>query len=466
MLFNSLTFVIFLTVVYGVWRALPGFRARNGWLLLASYVFYGAWDWRFLGLIFLSTAVDYFAARFMHGRSGRARKAALVVSLCVNLGMLGLFKYLDFGIESMLRLLAWIGVHPGWGTVELILPVGISFYTFQTISYTVDVYRNVRPPETDPLTFALYVAFFPQLVAGPIEQSTHLLPQLKQPRKVERADVAIAFHWMLLGYVKKVVIADTLAPIVNAVFAAPEAFSPVALTAGLVGFALQIYGDFCGYTLIARGVARLFGIDLLRNFRHPYFAVSPRDFWRRWHVSLSTWLRDYLYIPLGGSRGGRWFTARNLMLTMLLGGLWHGASWLFVIWGAYHGVLLVLCHLFLPADVERSWTGPRRAAAVAVTFVLTLGGWLLFRSPDLATLGAYLRGLAGGVPLEPALDYLLPVLTFGGLLGGYHAWTEHRNDELALLHAPPQFRIPVYIALLLALIICDAHHVPFIYFQF
>jgi D-alanyl-lipoteichoic acid acyltransferase DltB (MBOAT superfamily) len=466
MLFNSLTFVVFLVIVYGVWRLLPGVRSRNAWLLLGSYVFYAAWDWRFLGLIFASTLVDYVAARTMAGASPGRRRAALFVSLVMNLGLLGFFKYLDFGIDSMVRLLGWLGMNPHWETVGLILPVGISFYTFQTISYTMDVYRRAREPERNLLDFALYVAYFPQLVAGPIEQSTHLLPQLQKPRPVTREDVRLASHWMLLGYAKKIVMADTLAPMVNAMFAEPGRLTALPLIAGVLGFALQIYGDFRGYTLIARGVSRLFGVDLVGNFNRPYLALSPRDFWRRWHISLSAWLRDYLYIPLGGSRHGKWMTARNLMLTMLLGGLWHGASWIFVLWGGYHGLLLVLCHFFLRRGAEESWHGWKRLAAISITFVFTLGGWILFRIRDLPSLAAYLRGLTVFEFTPQAASYLLPVLAFGLPLLAFHEWQERTDDELVLLKAPAWFRRSVYAFLLGALALCDSQQTAFIYFQF
>lgn len=465
MLFNSLTFVVFLAIVYGVWRLLPGIRPRNAWLLLGSYVFYGAWDWRFLGLLFVSTTIDYTAACAMAGAGPARRKAALLVSLCMNLGMLGFFKYLDFGIDSMVRLLGWLGMNPHWETVGLILPVGISFYTFQTIGYTVDVYRRVREPERNLLDFALYVAYFPQLVAGPIEQSTHLLPQLQRPRAVTREDVRLAFHWILLGYAKKIVMADTLAPLVNEMFGAPERHSCLPLLAGALGFGLQIYGDFRGYTLIARGVSRLFGVDLVGNFFRPYLARSPRDFWRRWHVSLSSWLRDYLFIPLGGSRRGRWVTIRNIMITMLLGGLWHGASWIYVLWGGYHGLLLAI-NTFVPRRVEDSWRGWKRLAATAVTFLLTLGGLILFRVRDLSGLAAYVRGFAIFDGSPQAAATLLPALAFGLLLGVFHVWQEWKDDELVLLKAPAHVRWSVYLFLLLALAVSDSQQTPFIYFQF
>lgn len=466
MLFNSLTFVVFLVVVYGVWRLLPGIRSRNVWLLLASYVFYGAWDWRFLGLLLLSTVIDYVAALVMSGAPQARRKAALVISLCLQLGMLGVFKYLDFGIESMVALLRWLGMNPHWETVGLILPVGISFYTFQTISYTVDVYRRVTEPERNFLNFALYVAFFPQLVAGPIEQSTNLLPQLKKPHPVTRDDVRTACHWILMGYAKKMVMADTLAPMVNAIFAAPGSFDGLTLLSGGLGFVLQIYGDFCGYTLIARGVALLFGIRLVMNFRRPYLALSPRDFWRRWHLSLSTWLRDYLFFPLGGSRCGRWKTARNLMILMVLAGLWHGASWIFVLWGAYHGAALVLCQWAIPRGAEESWKGWKRVVAILVTFTITSAGSILFRIRSLADLGVYARGLTEFGPIGPAMEYLLPVLAFGTLLMVYHEWAERKNDELVLLKAPAWLRWSVHGFLLLALALCDSQQTAFVYFQF
>ena len=276
--------------------------------------------------------------------------------------------------------------------LNLLLPIGISFYTFQTISYSVDVYRGARPSIDNLLNFALYVAYFPQLVAGPIERSTRLLPQLEAPREVTRNDLRVGILWILLGYFKKVAIADTLAPMVDYVFTNPSEVSGTVSLVGVLAFAVQIYGDFAGYTLIARGLSRLMGIHLIENFRAPYLAHSPRDFWQRWHISLSTWLREYLYFSLGGSHHGRTRTYVNLMITMLLGGLWHGARWNFVLWGAYHGILLVFTHAL--NDIRRQnegkiWIGLR----IAFTFLLTLFGWLLFRVADLGQLVDILRNI-------------------------------------------------------------------------
>jgi D-alanyl-lipoteichoic acid acyltransferase DltB (MBOAT superfamily) len=324
MLFHSFQFWAFMTVVGVVYWRLPH-RGQNVFLLAASYFFYATWDWRFLSLILTSTTLDFFVARAIAGSSvDRVRRRYLLLSLCVNLGILGVFKYYGFFSTELTRMLAAVGIPASIPLVHLILPVGISFYTFQALSYTIDVYRGQMQPTNRFVDFALYISFFPQLVAGPIERSSHLLPQVMHPRTITRGDFSDGVHLVLLGLFKKVVIADNMAPIVNSIFSRDVAqLSGAECLMGVYAFAFQIYGDFSGYSSIAKGVAKWLGFDLMTNFSAPYLATSPQDFWRRWHISLSTWLRDYLYIPLGGNRGGRLFTYRNLLLTMLLGGLWH-----------------------------------------------------------------------------------------------------------------------------------------------
>ena len=318
------------------------FRLQNGILLIASYVFYGFWDWRFLALLFVSTVVDYNLALLIEkSESPGERKALLAASICVNLGILGFFKYFGFFAESFASLLNSFGFQSSTPFFNIVLPVGISFYTFQTMSYTIDVYRRKLPATRNFFDFALFVSFFPQLVAGPIERATKLLPQVLQPRKFSQSNFVEGFYLIILGLFKKVVIADNMAPIVNYIFSRDvSTLSGAEVLVGVYAFAFQIYGDFAGYTDIARGVAKWLGFDLMLNFRMPYFATSPSDFWQRWHISLSSWLRDYLYIPLGGNRQGTLLTYRNLMLTMVLGGLWHGAAWTFVAWGFFHGLIL------------------------------------------------------------------------------------------------------------------------------
>ncbi len=388
MLFNSLAFLVFLPVVLLLYFPLRH-RYQNYLLLVASYVFYGWWDVRFLSLLLISTVVDYTCAwRMGATNDDRQRKRYLLVSIFTNLGILGFFKYFNFFVESVAPLLGRFGMQADDLTLRIILPVGISFYTFQSLSYTVDVYRRQMKPVKNFVDVALYISFFPQLVAGPIERAVHLLPQVRKERTFE-ADRFIDGIWLVLvGYVKKVVIADRCAAIVAGGFTGTGLPAEGLDTWMIVyAFAFQIYGDFSGYSDIARGVAKLLGFDLMVNFVAPYFVTNPSSFWRNWHISLSTWLRDYLYIPLGGSRLGAVRTYFNLAVTMLLGGLWHGAAWAFVVWGAYHGALLVAHRLARPVlesvggvlPAGRHWTRLYRAAGIAFFFHLTCIGWLIFR---------------------------------------------------------------------------------------
>ncbi|MFO1490970.1 MAG: MBOAT family O-acyltransferase [Kiritimatiellia bacterium] len=338
MVFNSFVFVLFFLVVYGLYVILRH-RAQNVLLLVASYVFYGWWDWRFLSLVFASTLLDYVCGLKIVDDPVR-RKLWIGISMTGNLGLLFFFKYFNFFAASTAALLHSLGLEAGWTTLNIVLPVGISFYTFQTMSYTLDIYRGTLAPTRSLLNFSLYVAFFPQLVAGPIERASHLLPQVEKPRRPTYQGLREGFWLILHGYLLKVVVADNLGPFADEIFNHPESARGLAVPLALAAFAFQIYGDFAGYSNIARGLCKWMGFDLMVNFRMPYFATNPSDFWRRWHISLSTWLRDYLYIPLGGNRGGPARTHRNLLLTMVLGGLWHGAAWHFVAWGLYHGLLL------------------------------------------------------------------------------------------------------------------------------
>jgi alginate O-acetyltransferase complex protein AlgI len=410
MLFSELQFWIFFGVVASAYVVLPH-RAQNRMLLVASYVFYGAWDWRFLSLILFSTAVDYVVAlRMARETDDTRRKRLLQVSLVVNLGMLGVFKYLGFFVESFTELAADLGVTAHASTLNIILPVGISFFTFQTLSYTIDVYRRKLDPVTNFFDFALFVAFFPQLVAGPIERARNLLPEIAAPRHVTWDAVGRGATLCLVGLIKKVVIADGVAPSVNAIYgAADPSGAEIAIATWL--FALQIYGDFSGYTDIARGVAKMLGFGLMKNFDQPYFARNPQDFWRRWHISLSTWLRDYLYIGLGGNRGSRFATYRNLMVTMTLGGLWHGAAWNFVAWGVYQGAMLCGHRALTGRHVPRPPAAGRtpaarivafagRALLAALFFQAVCYGWLLFRADSFAQIIDFTAKLATITPAQ------------------------------------------------------------------
>ena len=352
-LFNTAAFFVFFAVVLLLYRALP-WRQQNYMLLVASYLFYGWWDWRFLLLLAGSTTLDWYLGlvieRSRERRGHAAAKRAVIVSVVANLAILGFFKYCNFFVDSAEQVLRGFGYDgPTW-TLRIILPVGISFYTFQSMSYTIDVYRGDLGASKSLAEFALYVAFFPQLVAGPIERATNLLPQIQRPRQPSWRDWEEGLLLFGIGLFRKVAIADPAGLIADGYFLQPALYSSVQLAAGVLLYAVQIYNDFAGYSDMARGSARLMGFTLMRNFRHPYFATSMSDFWKRWHISLSAWLRDYLYIPLGGNRRGSARTYLNLMATMLLGGLWHGANWTFVVWGGLHGAYLI---------VQHAWTGAK-----------------------------------------------------------------------------------------------------------
>jgi alginate O-acetyltransferase complex protein AlgI len=394
MTFASAEFLLLFLAVSALYHV-TGHRVQNLLLLAASYLFYGWWDWRFLGLLFGSSVVDYVCGRLLDSSQERGwqtwqRQAILAFSILVNLGALAFFKYFNFFLDSVNLVTASLGHRPWFSALEIVLPVGISFIAFQSMSYTIDVYRRELPAERNFFDFLLYLSFFPQLVAGPIERASRLLPQIKQPRQTSLEDFGAGLHLALWGLFKKVVIADNLAPIVGRVFDEP-APGGFALLLGCYAFAFQIYCDFSGYTDIARGVARTLGFDLMVNFQLPYLATSPSEFWQRWHISLSTWLKDYLYIPLGGNRLGVRRTLYNLMIVMILGGLWHGAAWHFVAWGVYQGLLLVIFQLFRGTSADRqNATTPRSGIrfwlSVIGFFQLTCVGWLIFRVDHLSQL--------------------------------------------------------------------------------
>ena len=380
LVFNSLPFLLFISVFLPVYYMLRG-RSQLWLCLLASYFFYGWWDWRFLGLIAASTAIDYIIGRQLAEREKEAeRKWLLWTSVLMNLSFLGFFKYFNFFIDSFIRLLDAFGLNASIGTLDIILPVGISFYTFQSMSYTIDIYRNKLKPERDWLRFATYIAFFPQLVAGPIVRASDFLPQLSLRRSFDWTRVISGLGQVLWGFFKKVAIADSLALFVDQCFAAPYNFGGLHLFIGVFFYAFQIYCDFSGYSDIAIGLARMMGFDFPKNFNLPYISSSFSAFWRRWHITLSTWLRDYLYIPLGGNRHGTLNTYRNLMITMLLGGLWHGANWTFVFWGFLHGFYLVIERLLRPWTNRLPSNWLLQFGRVLFVFTLTNIAWVFFRS--------------------------------------------------------------------------------------
>jgi alginate O-acetyltransferase complex protein AlgI len=469
MLFNSLAFLCFLPIVLIGVGTLPQ-RWRNRFLLMAGYFFYGCWDWRFLGLLFLSTVIDFTAGRLMSASTdARRRKLVLVCSLAANLTILGFFKYFNFFAGSAVELLRWLGVHASPPLLSVVLPVGISFYTFQSMSYAIDVYRGDTKPADRFLDYATYVAYFPQLVAGPIERAGHLLPQIISPAKVTAERINVGLTLMMLGFIKKVLIADQLAPEVDRIFSAPAHLSSGMLLKGAYFFMFQIYCDFSGYSDIARGVSELLGIRLRLNFNQPYLSQSITEFWRRWHMSLSSWLRDYLYIPLGGNRHGRWMTYRNLMLTMLIGGLWHGANWTFVAWGGLHGFYLSVERMSgigtgVGPSHERSagaWAG--RVLRTVLTFHLVVFAWIFFRAASFTIAFQYIAGIAhlthltaiGIAPLLVAAAVLLIDIPQNAA-----------GDHVVFMRLPWWVQSPLYATACFALVLWGGGDVPFIYFQF
>jgi alginate O-acetyltransferase complex protein AlgI len=483
MTFNSLPYALFLPVVVaGYWLMPAGVhlprhptvRGRQCWLLAASYVFYGAFDRRFALLLAFTTAVDYTVARALDGplagRPDGARKRVLAISIGVNLAVLGFFKYFGFFVDQGIALFERLGLAGGSVGLRILLPYGISFYTFQSIGYAVDVYRRKVPACRNPLDFATFVAFFPQLVAGPISRAGDLLPQIRADRRAPDSDrITSALLLILLGLVKKVVLADPMAPVAARAFGGiPDpAASTVAI--GVIAFAVQIYGDFSGYTDIARGSARLLGIDLVRNFEQPYLSAGITEFWRRWHISLSTWLRDYLYVPLGGNRGTARRTYRNLMLTMVLGGLWHGAAWTFVAWGVLHGTYLCV-ERALGVKVGRAGPGlpPLRAVPrVVLTFALVCLAWIPFRAASgrqaLDLIAAL--GRPGGQVLAADQVVLVAVLA-GATLALDIAQRCITQPTRVLDRYPLVAGSLAGVALVALVVFSGGAPVPFIYFQF
>ena len=474
MLFNTYTFWIFYAVVFLLyWRL--NHENQNRLLLVASYIFYGAWDWRFLFLILTSTTVDFFMGQKIHENSGRKRKFFLAVSVVTNLSILGFFKYYNFFSSQLDAFLHAIGVPALLPTLNIILPVGISFYTFQTMSYSIDVYRAETKPVTRFRDYALYVSFFPQLVAGPIERSSRLVPQVIGNRQWDKTYFLDGLYMVMYGLFLKVVVADNMTNIVNTIFAVKtSSLTGAEVLIALYTFAFQIYGDFAGYSLIARGVARWLGFDLMVNFRQPYFATNPRELWHRWHISLSSWFKDYVYIPLGGNRGGERKAQKNMLITMVLSGFWHGANWTYILWGFFHGILLGMykaIKIHLPIE-KKQHAHPLirifgKLVAIFFMFQLVTLGWLFFRARNIQQIWAFLKllftkfevtefavGLAGIF-----LFYTLPVII-------YEAWVEHKGlMAMCRQNAWIQGMFYGFIALMLFFFRCPEVH-QFIYFQF
>jgi alginate O-acetyltransferase complex protein AlgI len=532
MIFNSVEFIIFLFVTYLTYRVLP-FRSQNGMLLVSSYIFYGWWNPRMLFLILLTTALDFccglmirkgqlaptqrllpslslilasfffLAVQWHNGISldftgtlicgativlvgllnvfypkftalsiPQRRKGFLLASIAINLGILGVFKYFNFFVDSAEAVLQAAGWNASLWNLDILLPVGISFYTFQTMSYTLDVYREQMEPEERFFDFALFVSFFPQLVAGPIVRARDLLPQISQPRNLSLETSVRGVYLIVFGLFKKIAIADGLAGSVNTIYNSTGVVSWLDVIAATLLFTFQIYCDFAGYSDIARGVAKLFGIDLMTNFNLPYFSKTPSEFWQRWHISLSSWLRDYLYIPLGGNRVSKSRSYGNLMTTMVLGGLWHGAAWNYVLWGFYQGVLLCL-YRGLGIDFSNKTTAARTLlksiAATALFFGLTCYGWLLFRAHSWDQIATYTKILFtdfGNFSLSISKP-TLPALIGLPLLLLYEA-TEYYVGTVHFYARFPSLLRGAFYAVLTLLIIMGTSNAPaqFIYFQF
>lgn len=468
MLFVELRFFWFFLVVFGLYWSLRENRSRKIWLLVCSYFFYAAWDWRFLFLLMGSSALDYFVGKMLaRTENPRARRGWLMLSLGMNLGTLALFKYFNFFISSTGALLAWLGLPASVHTLNIILPVGISFYTFHSMSYTIDVYRRKMRAVSSLLDVAAFIGFFPQMVAGPIVRASLFLPQLRTLRKFEDVDVRGALVLFLTGFIKKACIADSLAPVVDRYFAAPGNFTAGSGWVAITFYAIQIYCDFSGYTDMALASARLLGYELPLNFRFPYFATSISDLWQRWHISLSSWLRDYLFIPLGGSRGPRWFVYRNIMITMLLGGLWHGANWTMVIWGGLHGLGLLVQrewqrrteHWKLPR-LGMNWLG---WALTIYWFCFTL---IFFRAVNLPDALVTVRSFGwfqsgGGQDLGVWKLWIvvpLGIVHWMNSRGTFSNWWRRGPDRV--------FGVAYGSAAATVLLFIPPHYTPFIYFQF
>ncbi len=510
LVFNSFAYALFLPILLAVYYVLNK-RWQNVLLLLASYFFYGWWDWRFLSLLWISTVVDYAVGLLLDNPNASAdnpqrgrledpehapppaeprpessfsrlsravahrRKLILTISIIANLAMLCTFKYFNFFIDSASELLTAFGFTVHMTTLKIVLPVGISFFTFQSMSYTIDVYRGKIRAVRNPLLYAVFVAYFPQLVNGPIERADHMIRQYANPRRVDQSWIYSGCLLILIGFFKKIAIADSVAPIVNDCFNGASIANWSTLTKGAWLFAIQIYCDFSGYTDIARGTSRLLGIELMENFQQPYLSRNITEFWRRWHISLSTWLRDYLYIPLGGNRYGKFKTYRNNMITMLLGGLWHGANFTYIAWGGLHGVYLA-GHKAMIGDkklVDLPWK-PWHLIKVLVTLHLVLVAWIFFRPTPISTSWDYLTGIvtlrAGGKMFQPgalAFNDVVTVAFFAALVLMIDIPQYIRKDHLAMLkwHWLPRGLV-IALMLFLLLVMGENNDIPFIYFQF
>lgn len=478
MLFNSLNFAIFLPLVFILYWFFVGknLKLQNLLLLVASYFFYACWDWRFLFLLVFSTLLDFYTGLKMFDSSNiKMKKFWFWLSVIVNLGFLGIFKYYNFFAESFAQSISYFGFHVNPRTLNVILPVGISFYTFHGLSYVIDIYKGRIKAERNFIDYSVFVSFFPLLVAGPIERATHLLPQIQKPRTFDYAQAINGLRQILWGLFKKVVIADQCAQYANMIFDNPSSYSGSTLVLGALFFTFQIYGDFSGYSDIALGTARLFGIELLRNFAYPYFSRDIAEFWRRWHISLSTWFRDYLYIPLGGSKVGLWQKVRNTFIIFLVSGFWHGANWTFIAWGFLNALFIMPSILFQTNrnNLEivakgRLLPDIREVLSIVFTFALTVFAWIFFRSDNISAAFHYIAGIFSSsllsIPtVRPSILFcILAVFMLIEWLG--------REQQFALeqfaLKWNRVIRWSMYYTIILAIFYFAISDQQFIYFQF
>jgi alginate O-acetyltransferase complex protein AlgI len=478
MLFNSIEFSLFLPIVFIFYWFVTNceLRLQNLLLLASSYIFYSWWDYRFLFLLMFSTFLDYFTGlRMASAKSGSSKTVWFWISITVNLGFLGFFKYYNFFIESFSDLVSTFGFQANPGTLKIILPVGISFYTFHGMSYVIDIYNDRIKPTRNFIDYALFVSYFPLLVAGPIERATHLLPQIQKRRTFQYAMAVDGLRQILWGLFKKIVIADNCALYANEVFGNVQNQNGSTLVLGAIFFAIQIYGDFSGYSDIALGVSKLFGIELLRNFAFPYFSRDIAEFWRRWHMSLSSWFKDYVYIPLGGSKGGTYIKIRNTFIIFLLSGFWHGANWTFIAWGFINAVYFIP---LLLANKHRTYTDTvakrkllpsfKELMQMIATFTLTTLAWIFFRAKSIEDAFTYLKGIFNKTIF--AIPSIHPLSLFFLLLFFVLVEWLQRDKQHALqidnIKIPRLVRWCGYYALIIVIICFGGQQQEFIYFQF
>ena len=480
MLFNSIEFLVFLPIVFLLyWFVCCGRQLQNLLIVVTSYIFYGWWNWRFLALIAFTSLCSYESGLLINHFEGNRQKqlAISALNIIVNLGILAIFKYYNFFVDNLVALFGMMGYHLDWVTIKIILPVGISFYTFQALSYTIDVYRKKIPATYDLVEFFAYISFFPQLVAGPIERATNLLPQFQQTRRFDYKKAVDGLRQMLWGFLKKLVIADNCASVVNEYWNQYHDLSGLSLFLLGVLFSFQIYCDFSGYSDIAIGCARLFGFDLMQNFSYPYFSRSIPEFWRRWHISLTTWFRDYVYFPLGGSRCKTWKIIRNVYLVWMISGLWHGANWTFVFWGLFHGTLLTIYNI-LGVNTKyqqvvahgRYFPNIKETSQIFFTFFLSVIGWIFFRAENMNQSVDYLSAMFSNRFYDstnmPGLKYLV----FGLILLAIE-WLQRERQHALQLPAIRLFdfrivRWGIYYFILIVIAKYSGSSQTFIYFQF